>query len=242
MENNEPQKPALTDAAGKPQMTGKSYKEQLAMKDENAGNRIKDLSDKVGGIIAFASVAIGFIILANKNGVKNLFVAILIICVGLFATYVVTRVLSSYGDEVNAISRQLKYEKKLAEQKAAEQRRLEQESSEAGQSAAASAAEKPVVPAAEAETESRSPAADNPDNQAEAAGGSKEKAAPLLGKLDLKIRRLSHFAERSPNGIICPICGALQDSSRDNCVSCVSEFVFDNEQEEDDIPEFYLRK
>jgi ribosomal protein L12E/L44/L45/RPP1/RPP2 len=222
----------LSEELGMPEKVG--MPEKLGMKDAYAGYRIKDVGDKAGFIGVIGSLVVGFMIWSRINDFSGFLIGFLVVGLGIFASYVLTSVLHSYGDMLTNSFEQTKILKRLEDQKISDLLKREQE--EAKQKQAAEAAEAAAAEQAdkEAQEEKSAEADEQPKeelNTPEAKRRALEKKLrlPLRGVVDARMRRVAHFAERSRYGVLCPICGRKQDSARNNCYFCDCKFVYDDE-------------
>lgn len=216
---NQSNKAAQTEAPvrAKEPVTTKAFTPGFGSKKEQTGEKIKDIADKTGFIIVMFSVIMGFWTWNRIGDTSGVWIGILVMCFGMFSAYVVVKLLYSYGDILNNSIEQTNILKRMEAEKIAEKQRREQEEARRLQT------EKFWDFQAAAETDDGMP----PDDAA--SGG--DNSAPLRGVIDPRTRGVAHFADRSRHGIICPICGRIQDSNRHKCYSCAAGFIFDNEVE-----------
>jgi hypothetical protein len=200
---------------------------QKLARDELAGEKIKDIADRAGYVIGIVALAFGILIWSRIDDLTGFLIGFLIMCVGIFAAYILVIVLYSYGDMVTSTIEQTKLLKKLETSRLSELKQEEVLLQAAGAVLAArtdspsfgtiseSAGETPAAPEAGVSA---------PD------AGILEEPSPLHGVIDERTRSLGHFEKRSRHGIVCPLCGRLQDANRDKCYACSCRFVFDDEQ------------
>lgn len=222
-----------TPAEDRLKRTTTGFTERLGIKDDYAGDKIKDLADKAGFVGMIGCLILGFIIWSKMSGIAGFLLGFLIAGAGIFASFVLVSILYSYADVVAHTIEQTKILKRLEERKKAEMKSLEQKAedemamfvNEAEQIANAEATQ------VKAEANSESAAEEEEIDQEWKKSEKIRKLAkiPLHGVVDARMRRLAHFAERSHYGIICPVCGRKQESERDNCYFCDCRFVYDDE-------------
>ena len=194
------------------------------------GAKIRNIADWTGLFIDFVFIVVGVLVWSRYDSLTGFFIGFLIMCGGVFVSYVMVSIMYGYGDIVSNSIEQTRILQRLEAQKLSEL--PEPEEAEPPQPAAEKPAPQPIRPVTPAE-----PAEDEGDwEQVEiTAPGSKSfkapptQGAPLRGVFDAKMRRVAHFAERSRHGIICPICERIQDSFRNDCYFCDCKFVYDDE-------------
>jgi hypothetical protein len=210
-------------------------------KERFTGDKIKDIADKAACLGSVSAIVVGFLIWSRSDNLAGFLVGLLIVVVGIFASYALASVLYSYGDMVENSFEQTMILKRLEEQRAAElqsaleapipavEDRPEEDKNKLVAEAEAIQAEKTAaLSAAQAASDSRPDEELNTDESRRRALAKKLKL-PLHGVIDARMRRVAHFKERARYGIICPVCGRKQDSERDNCFFCDCRFLYDDE-------------
>lgn len=198
----------------------------MGIKDEYAGERIKDTADKTGVVISIAALVLGFLIWSRLQDTAGALIGIIIVGVGLFAAFVITSVMYSYGDMITISIEQTRILKRLearklsdliAEKTAVSQYGSAADIQTAKSSAAADVGDGPedAVSAADSEEAQETP-------------GNKTTAAGTAVYVD-RNNRIAQFSERLEAGVICPICGRQQSPSADACFFCGCVFVYDQD-------------
>jgi hypothetical protein len=225
------QKPENAVMTAEPQAEAKTkrlrYAEKFGIKDEYAGEKIKDVADKAGASCSICALILGFLLWERSGDILGLLTGLLVAGGGIFASYILVSVMYSYGDMVRLTVEQTRLLKRLEARKLSElldtagsAQKLEQQKKEL------SAAESSGPAVQEQEEADTAPPSDSMKED-----GTKKEAVPseTAGSVD-KLNRIARFAERPYTGIICPVCARRQAPDRDTCFYCGCSFVFDDEE------------
>jgi hypothetical protein len=207
-----------------------SFKGKLGMKDEHAGEKIKDTADGAGVVGSIIALILGLFIWDNVPGLMGFVVGFVLAGAGIAASCVLVSLLYSYGDMINNSIEQTKILKRLEAKKiegipqSDDSDKLQQP-----EQAAEAIDQKAAADLDQAETAF----VDNESSVVETNADEIEKI-----KLDLpseaydydKSKRIARFEERSKWGVICPVCGKLQTADDDTCFRCSCVFIFNDER------------
>jgi hypothetical protein len=224
--------------------------EKFGIKDDFAGERIKDAADKIGVVGAMCAFIFGFLVWNRTNDLKGFLIGLLITAACIFGSYILVSILYSYGDMITIAIEQTRILKRLEGKEVCDSpnvfatQRQEQDKTEQAPSAD-TAISATAVP--EAQTDFN-PASDKVPDQDSAAVQDKtieqqndlkpelqevkrkRREPPETAVIYDRINRSSHFIKRPESNIVCPICGREQLSENDECFYCNCKFIFDNEQ------------
>lgn len=207
----------------------RNFRDKLGIKDENAGEKIKDMADKAGVIGSLGALISGFYLWSRTDSLLDFFIGLMIAALGVFASCVLVSFLYSYGDMITLSVEQTKILKRLEAKKAEEAAKMAADMKQ--QTVPVAEPEPPVAPAAQGLREG------NYDEEFGDAlwdslnPGFKRPEKPSEAIAVDRVGRSAHFAKRSEFGVVCPICGKQQipDHINDTCYRCSCQFIFDDD-------------
>lgn len=200
--------------------------ENLGIKDEYAGERIKDAADRTCAITAITALVVGFLIWNRLQDTISLLIGILVAGMGLFAAFVIMSVMYSYGDLITMSIEQTRILKKLEARNTAGVVAAftaapgKDPVAEKSSDAAADGNDGEDGPKDGVMTADSGEARETPENKAPAAG-----SAVYVDRTN----RIAQFSERLKAGVICPICGRQQFPSADACFFCGCVFLYEQD-------------
>ena len=195
--------------------------EKLGIRDEHAGERIKDAADRTGAVVGIGAILLGVLIWCRTQDIQSFLIGLLIAVGGLVISYMLVCVLYSYGDMITMSIEQAQILKRLETKKISElisastaERKVDAgKKTISAETTAVSSEEARPIPAA-ADEEVKKPNA----------------AAPGTAVFVDRVNRIARFANSYETDLTCPICGRKQLSAGDECFYCGCKFICDDEK------------
>lgn len=208
--------------------TAKGFTDRLGIKDENAGQNIKDTADKMGVVGSIGALIMGFLVWTRSDDLLGFLIGFVIAVVGIYASFVLVSLLYSYSDMINISVEQSKILKRLEAR--SEYLTLE-DPDEQQFPAEEQIANEPAASDMQMPSETDQDDADEEQNDiATNAGIKNDLERPSEAVSYDKMKRVAHYSERADSGIICPVCLKWQTAENDICFYCRCQFIFDDEQ------------
>lgn len=201
--------------------------------DEKAGQRIKDLADKVGVFGSSGAIILGLFVWDNLGFLTGFLFTVIVI----LAACAISSLLFSYGEAVS-----IAYEQSVILTKLEAERTVEPPVANTPEIDRQPEERQPEDSEAEAAVpEAAGVVQEPPDISLDSSGDEPEAAEAPVKEKEVKpklpseayeydkVKRIAYYAERSRFGVVCPVCGKWQTPENDTCFRCSCKFCYDDD-------------